>query len=131
MSAENEYRQFLVAPEEKNSPLFTEIPPPLPEPIEKAPAGLAPMSRIELDGRAYRGLASGNIPWWVLISGAVVFVLPTLGVIVAAADLGLVLVTLPILVVPAAIVWRGVSAKLAAKKEQEARLARRRRALRD
>ncbi|MEL6455950.1 MAG: hypothetical protein AAFQ40_14690 [Cyanobacteria bacterium J06623_5] len=131
MSESDEFRKYLVADEPLPPKLFTEEPTPLPPPVEKAPSGLAPMSRIELEGRAYRGIAGGNIPWWVLISGAAVLLLPVLALMLVMAYAGWLLFSLPLLAVPGMIIWRGVSAKLAAQKARAVRQARRRRDMRD
>ncbi len=40
---------------------------------EQLPSGFDPMGEIELRGRAYRGLAAGQMPWWILIAGWVIF----------------------------------------------------------
>ncbi|MGD1863526.1 MAG: hypothetical protein ACFB0D_03120 [Phormidesmis sp.] len=129
MSAD-EYKQFFTDVETADQQRFTEVPPSPPPAIEKAPSGLAPMSRIELEGRAYRGLASGGMPWWVLIAGAVVLMVPSVAMVIVAGDPLLLLALVP-MVLPMMIVWRGVSAKLAAQKEKAARQARRRRDMRD
>jgi len=129
MSA-NEYQQFFTDAEAANRQRFTEVPPPPPPVIERAPSGLAPMSRIELEGRAYRGLASGGIPWWVLIAGVVVFFVPSLVMVVVAGDPLLLLAFVPA-VLPMVIIGRGIRAKLAARRAREDRLARRLRDMRD
>lgn len=131
MNKTDDFRQFLADPNAANRKQFTEVPPPLPPTIDPMPTGYAPMSRIELEGRSYRGFTSGDVPWWVLISGAIVFVLPSLGLVIAAGDLRMLLVVAPFLAMPVAIVWRGIGAKLSAQKEKQQRQARRRRDMRD
>lgn len=129
MSA-NEYQQFFTDAEATNRQRFTEVPPPPPLVIERVPSGLAPMSRIELEGRAYRGLASGSIPWWVLITGVAVFFVPSLVMVVVAGEPLLLLAFVPA-ILPMVIIGRGIRAKLVAKREREERLLRRLRDMRD
>jgi hypothetical protein len=76
------------------------------------------MSEIYLRGRAFRGLAGGRIPWWVIISGWIFFGSLALLILISAitsAGFG----ALPILIVvaiPLIIVWRGTVAKLSIEK---------------
>jgi len=121
MTDHNEFQAFLGDSPVQNGSTFTEVPPPLPPKIEKAPLGYDPMERIALDGRAYRGLASGHSPWWVMVLGWIIFGLPLLMTAVFAVTTGA-----PVLagaaVMPAIflwIMWRGTQAKLALKKEHE------------
>ncbi|MBF2003822.1 MAG: hypothetical protein IGS50_22975 [Synechococcales cyanobacterium C42_A2020_086] len=61
-------------PPEKPENLSVEIPAePRPLPADRIPRGYDPMGEIQLRGRSYRGLASGQVPWWVLITGWVIF----------------------------------------------------------
>lgn len=131
MNEPNDFQQFLTDPDAPPRKQFTEVPPPLPPTIDPMPTGLAPMSRIELEGRSYRGFASGEVPWWVLISGAVVFIVPGLCMAIVAGGIWSILIVLPILSLPIAIVWRGIHAKLVAQKEKQQRQARRLRDMRD
>lgn len=76
------------------------------------------MERIELEGKAYRGLASGAQPWWVIISGWIMFGLPSIGIgiwAIAAADAAL-WGTAVIGIIILWILYRGTRAKLAAQK---------------
>lgn len=131
MNKPSDFQQFLADPDAANRKQFTEVPPLPPPTIEPMPTGYAPMSRIELEGRSYRGFASGECPWWVLISGAIVFIAPSLGMVFAIGEPLLILVISPLLAVFIAIVWRGIHAKLVAQKEKQQRRARRLRDMRD
>jgi hypothetical protein len=136
MSDRNEFQSFLEPKESSSSPsqeIFTEIPPPLPPQISKAPMGFSPMEQIELEGRAYRGYASGQMPWWVLLWGWIVFALPSLAIAVLAVtsgDLSLLLPISPVVVI-LWILWRGTQAKLAIARTQAQRQARRRQDMRE
>ncbi|MBW4541812.1 MAG: hypothetical protein KME43_22095 [Myxacorys chilensis ATA2-1-KO14] len=44
--------------------------------VETLPSGLAPMQRIALEGRAYRSIGRGRMPWWIIISSWLVFAIP-------------------------------------------------------
>lgn len=122
----SEFQKFLVDPNAAEPKQFTEAPPPPPPIIVgKTPSGYTPMSQIELEGQAYGGMTSGRVPWWVLITGAVMFVVPILGMAIASGDFIVLLIVLLLLALPMMIVWRGVCAKLAAQKEKEQRRNRR------
>jgi hypothetical protein len=140
MSDRNEFQRYLEPPGQASEgasnlskEVFIDIPPPLPPPIQKAPMGLSPMEQIELEGIAYRGFASGQIPWWLIWSGWVVFGWGYLFIVMAmvtSADLAL----LPLLVtsvVPFWIMWRGTQAKLASDRAKAQRQARRRQDMRE
>ncbi|MDZ4871567.1 MAG: hypothetical protein CLLPBCKN_000955 [Chroococcidiopsis cubana SAG 39.79] len=90
---------------------------------EKIPSGYDPMGEIYLRGRAFRGLAGGKIPWWVLISGWIIFgglavLILLLAFTSAAVELLLVLL---IDSIPLIILWRGTVAKLSTKKQKSRR----------
>lgn len=119
---DDEFRKYLVPTEPDKPVRVSEVPSQIPEAVEKAPSGLAPMSRVELEGRAYRGMAGGNIPWWVLISGVVFLVLPAVGLLLAAivdTDWSMLLLAVPFLAVFLAIVGRGISAKLRVQEKRQ------------
>ena len=65
------------------------------------------MSQIELEGQAYRGMASGTMPWWVLVSGALVFVGLSVILILSTGDFIFLLISAPVLALLVMIVWRG------------------------
>jgi hypothetical protein len=94
--------------------------PALREPMyqQKIPSGYDPMGEIYLRGRAMRNLSSGTMPWWVLISGWVLFgglFFLVLGIAISSISLALIL---PLIIcgVPVLIVLRGTLAKLSTKK---------------
>ena len=123
----NEFEKFLVDPNAVEPRQFTEVPPPPPVIVSKVPSGYAPMSQIELEGQAYSGMTSGTVPWWVLISAAIVLVVPSLGMALATGNVIVLLVTILFL----ALVWRGARAKLNAQKHKEQRRSRREIAIRE
>lgn len=126
MTEQNEFQQFFTGTSIQPQRLFVEEPPPPPPPIEQAHSGFAPMDRIALEGQAYRGLASGGQPWWILISGWIIFGLPCLAVGISAVVLGEwgMLVAIAPITIMLWILWRGTQAKLAAQKEQIQRRAK-------
>jgi len=124
MTNQNEFQAYLQDSSAQPKRFFTEEPSPLPPPIQKASNGLAPMERIALEGQAYRGLASGSQPWWVIISGWVIFGMPCLLVVVAMVSLGGALELLGAIALCLVFLWilyRGTRAKLAQQKAQEQR----------
>ncbi len=127
----NEFQKFLVNPNAVEPRQFTEAPPPPPVVVSKVPSGYTPMSQIELEGQAYSGMTSGTVPWWVLTSGAVVFVVSSLGMALATGGSIVLLIIIPFLALPMMIVWRGVRAKLIAQKQKEQRRSRREIAMRE
>jgi hypothetical protein len=84
----------------------------MPKP-DRLPSGFDPIQSIGLEGRAFRGLAGGRIPWWILITGWIIFggfALLTLSLAITSG----VLSSLPLLVIngiPIVILWRGTAAK--------------------
>ena len=117
----NEFDKFLVDPNAVEPRQFTEVPPsPPPIIVSKAPSGYAPMSQIELEGQAYSGVASGTVPWWVLISAAFVFVVPSLGLALTTGNFIALLATILFM----ALVLRGVRAKLTVQKKEQRRSRR-------
>jgi hypothetical protein len=113
-------KQFISDDKIDRTKLFVEVPI---EPKffyqEQIPSGYEPMSEIYLEGRAFRRLAEGTIPRWVIISGWIVFggfALPILISVFASATfeflLSGVFVTIPLL-----ILYRGTIAKFFNKKK--------------
>ena len=85
---------------------------------QRIPSGYDPMGEIYLRGRAMRNLSSGRMPWWVLISGWVLFgglFFLVLGIAISSISLALIP---PLIIsgVPVLIVLRGTLAKLSTKK---------------
>jgi len=90
---------------------------------ERIPSGYDPMGEIYLRGIAYRGLAGGRIPWWVLISGWVVFGgLALLVLIAAIASASFEMLSALIIVgTPVIILLRGTLAKRSFEKQRHRR----------
>jgi hypothetical protein len=80
---------------------------------DRLPSGFDPMQSIGLEGGAFRGLARGRIPWWVLITGWMIFGgfgLLTLTLAITSS----ILSSLPLILIngiPLVILWRGTAAK--------------------
>ncbi|MDZ8083370.1 MAG: hypothetical protein RMX35_30435 [Nostoc sp. DcaGUA01] len=65
------------------------------EPIyqQRIPSGYDPMGEIYLRGRAMRTMSSGRMPWWVLISGWILFgglFFLVLGIAISSISLALI-----------------------------------------
>ncbi len=119
MSENDEPNQFFRHDKLDEDRLFVEVPAEQKPPHqERIPSGYDPMGEIYLRGRAYRSLSGGTIPWWVLISGWLVFGLPALLVLIAAiASLSLaILPALAVAAIPLLILGRGTLAKLSSTK---------------
>jgi hypothetical protein len=98
-----------------------EIPPEKPPTYqEKLPSGFDPMGEIYLRGHAYRGLAGGTQPWWVIISGWFIFGGIAFMIIGAAISSLSPMLIIPFLfaLIPVIILWRGTTAKLANRKSR-------------
>ncbi|MFN6540908.1 hypothetical protein FACHB389_16270 [Nostoc calcicola FACHB-389] len=81
---------------------------------ERIPSAYDPMGEIYLRGRAMRNMSSGTMPWWVLISGWVLFGGLFL-LLVSTAISSLTYALIPSLIIsgiPLLIVLRGTLAKL-------------------
>jgi hypothetical protein len=84
---------------------------------QRIPSGYDPMGEIYLRGRAMRSMSSGRIPWWVLISGWVLFGGLFL-LLVSTAITSISLALIPGLIISGIsllIVLRGTVAKLCTK----------------
>jgi hypothetical protein len=96
--------------------IFIEVPstPHYPYP-ERIPSAADPMGEIHIRGRALRTLGSGNVRWWVLISGWLMF--GTIFLITAAIAIGslsyVLIFPLAITAIPLFPLWRGTMVKLA------------------
>ena len=87
MNENNEPKRFFPNEEFDEGQVFIEVPAEQkPQPQEKIPSGYDPMGEIYLRGRAYRSLARGRIPWWVIISSWLIF---------GSSALIIIVVTLP------------------------------------
>ncbi|MEM6398918.1 MAG: hypothetical protein AAF757_01620 [Cyanobacteria bacterium P01_D01_bin.116] len=128
MSENDEFKKFLPDEEFKSEQFVYEVPSQAEPPSqERIPSAYEPMEKIQLDGRAYRGLAGGKIPWWVLMTGWVVFgglafvvLIPAISSLVSGSWLASVAL-IPALLIASVfltILWRGTNAKLSIKKNQ-------------
>lgn len=90
---------------------------------DRLPSGYDPVQSIGLEGRAFRGLAGGRMPWWILITGWIIFggfALLTLSLAITSGFLS----SLPLLILnglPIAILWRGTAAKFAVERNKNKR----------
>lgn len=123
MSENDEHKQFLPDDEIDRDRLVVEVPQ-SPTPYqERVPSGYDPMGEVYLRGRAFRALAGGRIPWWVLISGWIIFgglALLILVLAITSAAYGL-LPALVIITIPLITLWRGTMAKLSIEKHKNRR----------
>jgi hypothetical protein len=96
--------------------LFIEVPPtrhyPYPDLI---PSALDPMGEIYVRARALRTLGGGNVRWWVLISGWLIFGGGFLlfALMILSTQSYFSLLVLVILAIPLVPLWRGTAKKLA------------------
>ncbi|MCU0543476.1 MAG: hypothetical protein MUE44_15080 [Oscillatoriaceae cyanobacterium Prado104] len=131
MSENDDSKQFFPDDEIDRDRIVVEVPINPHSPYqERVPLGYDPMSEIYLRGRAFRGLAGGRIPWWVLISGWIFFGSRTLLVLLISAiplawfGVLSILIALPILIlvaIPMIILWRGTIAKISIDKNNNKR----------
>jgi hypothetical protein len=99
-------------------PLESKMPKP-----DRLPSGFDPIQSIGLEGRAFRGLAGGRIPWWVLITGWIIFGGFALLTLTLAITSG-ILSSLPLIVIngiPIIILWRGTAAKFKVNRDKNKR----------
>jgi hypothetical protein len=85
---------------------------------DRVPSGFEPMGEIQLRGRVFRGLASGQTPWWIIISGWLIFgfiAALVLHAVIATSSWGMGLL-LVIVLIPLIILARGTVAKLSTGK---------------
>lgn len=124
MSKNNDYKQFLHDDELDSEQIVVEVPAdPKPPYQERIPSGYDPMGEIYLRGRAFRSLAGGRIPWWVLISGWIIFGGLALLILIPAITSAAfeLLPALVIVFIPLIILWRGTVAKLSIEKHKNNR----------
>ncbi|QYO64800.1 hypothetical protein [Leptolyngbya sp. 7M] len=107
-------------PEEKPE-LSIEIPAdPMPVSIDPVPRGFDPMGEIHLRGRAYRGLAGGQVPWWVLLTGWFLFggfALVQLTIALTTSSF-IAWILLALAAVFLLILWRGTAAKMSTRRRR-------------
>lgn len=121
MNDNEEDKQFFGNDNLGNDKIFIEIPAEQQPPYqERIPSGYDPMQEIYLRGRAFRSLSGGRIPWWVLISGWLIFGgLALLMLITAIASQSFaLLLPLAFAIIPVLILWRGTLAKLSTTKRR-------------
>lgn len=124
MSENDELKQFFPDDKLDSERIVVEVPAEQKSPYqERIPSGYDPMGEIYLRGTAFRGLAGGRIPWWVLISGWIMFGgLAMLILISAIASASFsALPALIIVAIPLIILWRGTTAKLSIEKHKSRR----------
>lgn len=113
MSEKEQFNQYFPEPdlEERSIEIPTNQ---FPSTYDQVPSSDDPMGRIELRGRAYQNLASGRNPWWLLISGWVVFGGVTLMLAKIAFNAGAVTpwIFLVISLIPLFIMLRGTLVKI-------------------
>ena len=117
MAANDKFKRFL--PDRKSEKFSYDAPiKQQPVEIERIPSANDPMGQIQLEGRAYRSLGGGSIPWWVLISGWIFLGLPASMMIYLTAT-SLSWASIPFLAIasiPLLILWKGTKAKLSKRK---------------
>ncbi len=90
---------------------------------DRIPYGYDPMGDVYLRGQAYRRLATGNLPWWILMTGWIFLGIPSLIVIgLAIASLSW-WATFPIFlaIIPLIILWRGTARQLQQRRDRSSR----------
>jgi hypothetical protein len=112
MAEQNEFNDYL--PEQKPEEYSIEVPADqAPLNLDRVPSGNDLMGRIEQRGIAYSRLSRGLAPWWVLISGWVVFGGLALGLLKMGLAGSIVSwVLLVIVILPLIILAQGTLAKL-------------------
>jgi hypothetical protein len=87
---------------------------------DRVPSGFDPMGEIQLRGRILRTLSEGNVRWWIMIAGWVIFgggfLLMLL--IVIESQLYPLIVPLAIAAIPLVALWKGTARKLARSRQQ-------------
>lgn len=115
MNENNEPNQFFRNEKLEEDQIFVEVPTDQLSPYhERIPSGYDPMGEIYLRGRAFSSLSGGRIPWWVLISGWLIFGGSALLILIAAITSQSLTGLLPLAfaVIPVLILWRGTLSKL-------------------
>jgi hypothetical protein len=122
MNKQNESQSFFDDDDLNKDKLFVDIPDEQISPdYDRIPNGYDPMGEIYLRGRAFRSMAGGRIPWWVLISGWILFgsmnLFILLLVIVSQSFAPLILLVITLL--PVIILWRGTFNKISSRKRRK------------
>lgn len=96
--------------------LLIEVPPTRHSPYQdRIPSALDPMGEIYLRARVLRTLGGGNVRWWVLVSGWLLFgggFLAIAWIIISTQSHALIF-SLAIAAIPLVSLWRGTTKKLA------------------
>jgi hypothetical protein len=95
--------------------LFIEVPPTHQYPYQdRIPAALYPMGEIYIRARVLRTLGSGNVRWWVLISGWIIFggISLLLAAIILARQSYALIFPLAVAGIPLVSVCKGTAKKL-------------------
>jgi hypothetical protein len=112
MTEKDKFQRFL--PDRESDKLSFDAP--IDQPFvahDRIPSANDPMGQIKLEGRAYGSLAGGRIPWWVLISGWILWGIPVL-LFIYNAIMSMSWASIPVIVIaslPILILWRGTHAK--------------------
>ncbi|MEY3297725.1 MAG: hypothetical protein RLZZ597_985 [Cyanobacteriota bacterium] len=116
MADPQEFNDYL--PEQKPEQYSIEVPADQsPLNLDRVPSGDSLMGRIEQRGMAYSRLSRGLAPWWILISGWVVFGGLALGLLkMGLAGNVISWVLLVIVSLPLIILAQGTLAKLSAQR---------------
>ncbi|MBE9061128.1 hypothetical protein [cf. Phormidesmis sp. LEGE 11477] len=142
---DNEFARFFPDRPDSSLPTVTEVPAQLPVSVDKAPKGYTPMEQIALEGRAYRSLSAGSLPWpmlilgWLFIFGMqAVYAIVVIAYMRSAGTLPndwlsgvFLLVIAGVIAIPFSILWRGTMAKCRQQSSKRQRQARYRRRMRD
>lgn len=122
MTEENGFNSFLPEKRKKDD-LFVEIPAQQTPPPDRIPSGFDPMGEIELRGRASGRLAGGQVPWWVLISGWIMFGILAFAIVhvAIASSFRAGWFLLAVAAILLVILLRGTTAKLTVKKRRSRR----------
>ena len=121
MADKDKFKQFL--PDRKSENLSFDAPiKEQPVVHDRIPSGLDPMGQIRLEGRAYKSLGSGRIPWWVIVSGWIFFGIPAaLTIYLYTIAISLSWTSIPVLAIAAIsllILWKGTKAKLSHRSQR-------------
>ncbi len=108
-------------PQQDRDRVFIEVPPAPPSPYPpRVPSASDPMGEIYARGIAMRALGSGNVHWWVLISGWVIYgsiFLLFVSIAISMPSYGLIF-PLALVSIPLIPLWKGTAKKLALGKRK-------------
>ena len=125
MTGNNQSPKYLNNEDLTPEPFVVEVPSDSKNPHpERLPVPFTPMGEINNRGKAASSYARGEVSWWILITGVLVFGLPALFMILLALDAilnqayWLALLPLAIALIFLLIIWRGISSKLRNKRRK-------------